>query len=333
MGPNGAGKTAILEAIYVAATSRSFRAPRLEACLRRGAADGFRVELECGAAPRRRLELAWSATAGRQRTLDGKSARLAEQLAAFPLLAWTQAESELVWGPPEVRRRFFDRGLVLARPAMVASLGRYERALGEKRALLAAGGGSRQLAAWNDLLARHGAEIAAARAALLRELAAGLGAAAAASGLALPELALRYRPSLPEAQAGEAALAAALRAAESAERARRQPVLGPHRDEIEILWDGAAARERASAGEAKALGLLLLAALARHLAALGREPALLVDDADAALDRERLDGLVRALAGFRRLVVSSSRPEVWPAAAGLATVAVTGLGGASGGGS
>ena len=230
---------------------------------------------EIGAAERT-LALGWRAGAGRERSLDGKTVRLGEQLAAFPLLAWTEAESALVAGGPSLRRRFFDRGMVLERPALLASLGRYERALAEKRALLAASGGTRSLAAWNELLAREGAVVAAAA---------------------------------------------------NEERARRQPLLGPHRDEIEILWDGAPARRAASAGERKAIGLLLVAALARRLGeSAAGAPALLLDDADAELDRPRLARLLAAFEGFRRLLVSSNRPEVWPAAAGLTRVAVEALG-------
>ncbi|MCM2270069.1 MAG: DNA replication and repair protein RecF, partial [Thermoanaerobaculia bacterium] len=102
-------------------------------------------------------------------------------MAAFPLLVWTEAESALVAGPPAVRRRFFDRGLVLERPALLERLGRYERALGEKRALLSAGGAAGELAAWNELLASEGAAIAAARAAFVAAIGAELAHAVAAT--------------------------------------------------------------------------------------------------------------------------------------------------------
>lgn len=328
VGGNGAGKTTLLEAIYLAATSRSFRTARLEECARRGR-DAFHVALDTGGEPRHELAAGWSAAAGRTRSLDGKGGRLSEQIAAFPLLVWTEAESALVGGPPAVRRRFFDRGLVLERPALLARLGRFERALGEKRALLARGGGARELAAWNELLGAEGAAIAAARAAFVGAIGDELVRAVAATGLALPAIELAYRPSPAAALAGEAAYTEALAAAAAAELARRQPLAGAQRDEIEIRWDGAAARRSASAGERKAVGMLLLAALAAHLTARGAAPTLLLDDADTELDRGRLARLLAAFAPFSRLVVSSNRPEVWPAAAALETVDVEALASAS----
>jgi DNA replication and repair protein RecF len=284
------------------------------------------VLASAGEAPHHELTLGWSAAVGRERALDGKSGRLSAQLAAFPLLVWTEAESALVDGPPAVRRRFFDRGLVIERPALLAELGRYERALGEKRALLARGGaGGGELAAWNELLAGSGATLAAARAGFLAGLAGALHAALAATGLELPAIALRYRPSPATALGGAGEIFAALERAAATELARRQPLVGAQRDEIEILWDGAAARRSASAGERKAVGLLLVAALAQRLADGGRAPALLLDDADTELDRGRLERLLAAFAPFPRLLVSSNRPEVWPATAGLASVDVAAL--------
>jgi recombinational DNA repair ATPase RecF len=67
----------------------------------------------------------------------------------------------------------------------------------------------------------------------------------------------------------------------------------------------------ASAGERKALGLLLVAAQAVVLRAGGRQPLLLLDDADAELDRRALACLWQALPESAQLFASSNRPEAW----------------------
>jgi len=323
VGPNGAGKTTLLEALYLASTGRSFRAPRLEVCARRGT-EAFAVFAEVGRAPRRKLGLAWRRDSGVERTLDGKSATAGEQLAALPLLVWTHAESELISGPPELRRRFFDRGLVHLRPALLESLGRYQAALREKRALLASRRGEeRQLSAWNEILGRHGWEIARARGELVEGLGTVLERLRTIADL--PPLSLRYRPSPPAATESAESLARALEKRGREERERGQPLAGPHRDEIEVLWDGAEARRMTSAGERKATGLLLLVALATRLGEAGRAPALLVDDADTELDATRLARLTKTFAPFTSVVATSNRPEVWPASAGLETIDVGAL--------
>lgn len=324
-GPNGAGKTSLLEAIYLAATTRSFRTTRLEPCLRRGGATAFRVRLEVGSQPRRELTIDWSAQQ-RRRSLDGRQASLAEHLAVLPVLAWSQADNELLTGAAGVRRRFFDRGMVQQRPALMATLTRYQKAVQAKRALLA-GGGSDGLEAWNELLAREGAALAAARALAAAEIARELADLVARHAPDLPPPGLAYRPATPAALEGEAPLLAELVVASGRERASGRALVGPHRDEFELLWDGAPARLAASAGERKALGLLLLAAQARVTSAAGRAPLLLLDDADAELDRERLARVVAAFTGFAQVIATSNRPAVWDATAQLEIESVEGLAG------
>lgn len=323
LGANGAGKTSLLEAIYLAATTRSFRSAQLATCIRRGS-EGFFVAATVGREPARRLAVGVGAS-GRHRSLDEKRTPLAEHLAVLPTLAWTAAEAELVAGAPAIRRRFLDRGLVHLKPTLLGDLGRYERALAEKRALLARGGRG-DLAAWNELLARHGAALAAGRAGLVAALARELEAAAGEVEPALPPLSLTYRPSPETATAGEGALLEALSRAQGEERRRGRPTIGPHRDELEIGWAGAPAREVASAGERKALGLLLQVALARRLAAVGKEPLLLVDDADAELDGARLAALLPLYDAFAHVLLTSNRSEIWPARDGVARLVVGGAG-------
>lgn len=137
VGDNGAGKTSLLEAVYLAATTRSFRTHQLAACTRRGAG-GFFVGATVGTTPRRELALGL-ALGERTRTLDGKATPLGEHLAVLPTLSWTQADHELLAGAPALRRRFLDRGLVHRQPGALEAIGRYERALAEKRTLLARG--------------------------------------------------------------------------------------------------------------------------------------------------------------------------------------------------
>jgi DNA replication and repair protein RecF len=143
---------------------------------------------------------------------------------------------------------------------------------------------------------------------------------ASASGdhpsLGLPEIELRYHPSPPQGLEGPAAIAAVLDKAVERERRRQQPLLGPQRDELEILWGGHELRRVASAGERKALSLLLLAAHGRVVEAAGRQPVYLLDDADAELAPSSVAAVWsvfarRVAATGGQLFASSNRPQVW----------------------
>lgn len=309
LGPNGAGKTTVLEAVYLLSTTRSFRTAQLGDCCRHGAA-GFHLGGDAGDTGRAHLEVGWARGGARHRRLDGRESALAEHLAVQPVLAWTAAESALLAGPPAVRRRFLDRALIAWRPASFATLARYGKALAAKRALLAAGE-RLGLDAWNELLAREGAALAAGRSELVEALRQELTPLIAEAGFADFGLAVTYRPNPESALEGETALHAALVDATEREIRRGLPLLGPHRDEIEIRMEEHEARRVASAGERKALGLLLLAAQARLLARRGRRPLLLLDDADTELDAARLAAVWRPLAASEQILATSNRPEVW----------------------
>lgn len=321
LGANGAGKTSILEAVYVLATTRSFRTSRLVECRRHGTS-GFFLSGEIEREARWHLEVADSET-GRHRRVNGDTRGLADHLAALPVLSWSEADQGLITGGPESRRRFVDRGILGERPAALEVLGRYRKTLGQKRALLArAEGGS--LDAWNRLLARSGAELVALRSRVVDELSKTFHALREAAELDLPPVELRYRPSPPEALGGEEPFFERLARMREREIATRRVLVGPHRDEIAVLWPESEVRRQASAGERKAIGLTLLAAQAKHLAKAGREPLLLLDDLDTELDERRL-GLVWGLFNdFRQLFVSSNRPVVWQSLGELRTWRVAG---------
>ncbi len=374
LGGNGAGKTSLLEAIYVLATTRSFRAGQVVDCVAHGANE---LELWGEVETDRRAALAVSVREGvRQRSVNGKPTSLADHLAVLPVVAWATVETGVLVGAPGARRRFMDRGVVATRPAALETLGRYREALRQKRELLARNGTGIEI--WNELLAATAAEVIRLRAAYVdalrvelatvlaevgevREITAGAGAEAAASavplpgvpaaeallfgtgnvgaaagiaspgshlgghpgsypaaaaGLRLADIELRYQPSPPQGLEGAAAIAAVLDKAIERERRRQQPLLGPHRDELEILWNGHELRRVASAGERKALSLLMLAAHGRVVEAAGRQPIYLLDDADAELAPPSVAAVwsvfaKRVAATGGQLFARSNRPQVW----------------------
>jgi DNA replication and repair protein RecF len=309
LGGNGAGKTSLLEAIYVLATTRSFRAAQIADCARHGTA-AFHLRGEVETDRRATLEVGWS-DGVRSRAVNGKATTLAEHLAVLPVVAWTAAEAQVIVGTPGARRRFLDRGVIGIRPSALEILGRYREALGQKRELLAREEAGVEI--WNQLLATTAAEVIALRSGYVEKLRQALAAVLAFTETALPfpPVEIHYRPSPVRGLEGPEAIASALEKIADRERRRRMPLLGPHRDDLEILWGGHDVRRVASAGERKALSLLLLAAHGRVVESAGRSPVYLLDDADAELAPATLHVLWGVFAGVRQLFASSNRPQVW----------------------
>ncbi len=307
LGANGAGKTSLLEAIYLLATTRSFRTSRVADCCRHGCQQ-YHVGGEVDSGRRVRLDFDWRG-GQRDRSVNGGRTSLADYLGVLSIVCWTVADAEVLVGPPMARRRFLDRGVLGLKPAAIEVLSRYRQALQEKRRLLQRGGS--ELEAWNQVLAAAAAELVRLRSVYVDRLSRTLSRLLEEGSLGLGAIELRYRCSLRSGLDGPSAILEELMAARDRERALQQPILGPHRDDLSIRWDGHELRRVASVGERKSLGLALLAAHGQVLAEAGREPVYLLDDADTELDGERLKALWRVFGPVRQLFATSNRPQIW----------------------
>ena len=304
----------LLEAIYLLATTRSFRTAQLTDCAHHTSRE-FHLEGEIEGDQRIHLEMGLSST-GRYRSLNGSMTSLVDHLRALPVVAWTEEERGVVSGPPDKRRRFVDQGIVGTRPAALETLARFRRTLFQKRRLLTSGSGQ-GLGSWNELLASSAAELMGLRRGYLQQLSAAIEEVLASTDLDLPEIRLEYRPSIQVEGDEPAEVRLELERAEANERREGRPLVGPQRDEVRIFWGSHGVRQVGSAGERKVLGLLLTAARGRVLELAERSPVYLLDDADSELDRSRLTSVWQAFEGADQVFVSSSRPDVWSADSGV----------------
>jgi DNA replication and repair protein RecF len=240
----------------------------------------------------------------------------------------------LVKGDPGERRRYLDDLLVQSAPRYAGVRSDYERVVKQRTALLksarARPPGNRPmlgaLDAWDEQLARTGAELMAGRlelAGALRPLAVKAYASISGDECAVE---ITYRPSLPdktEPAADQEQLAASLREAlagsRGAELERGVCLVGPHRDELELRVGELPARGYASHGESWSLALALRLAGYDLLCSAGPwgagdDPILLLDDVFAELDGDRRDRLATVAAAAEQVLVTAAVPADLPAA-------------------
>jgi DNA replication and repair protein RecF len=317
LGANGHGKTNLLEALYYPVLCRSFR----------GASDqevgcfggpGFHVELQVssnGALPSADVCLTTTYTAAQRRkriTVGSEEiTRVSDAVGLCLAVAFLPADVGLATGPATDRRRYLDRLLSLAGRQYLLALSRYRAALAQRNSALRQH--RPELAqAFDGVLADAGAAVVARRLAWLD----GAGARFAAELACLGErqaVSLRYRGR--RELADPAAWTEALAAAAPRDRARGTTTVGPHRDDLVLELDGRPLREVGSTGQqrtaAVALKLLELDTLGD---ARGTEPALLLDDVFAELDRERQERLALRLseAPGRQVFVTAPRRDELP---------------------
>lgn len=334
VGRNGAGKTNLIEAIGYLATLGSHRVAA-DAPLIRIGAERARV---AGAvvSDGRALTIEVDITAGKAnkaRINKAPQRRARDILGLVRTVLFAPEDLALVRGDPGDRRRFLDELLVMRAPRLAGVKADYDKILKQRSTLLKSAGAARRagsqlatLDVWDEHLAVAGSELLAARLSLVDELRPHVAAsyAAIAPGSAAADIA--YRTALfaqdTAIEIGDAAaavdarprdpvaLAVALRA--EMQRLRAQELergvclVGPHRDDMDILLHGGPAKGFASHGESWSLALALRLASFRLLQGDGIEPILLLDDVFAELDTARRDTLTEIAAEAEQAIVTAA---------------------------
>lgn len=329
LGKNGQGKTSLLEAISTLALMRSPRSGSLGDCAawgeqRMGVAGhlldkGGETDMELRA-ERQPESDRWV----RRLRQGGEAVQPRQLLGRFRVVLFWPEDLLLVKGGPEPRRRLLDVVLSQLSSKYSESTGRYRRALVHRNALLHRvrdGLATREeLRPWTEALVEHGAAVMTER----KRYLATVEPVAAEAALRIGEVAefqLRYRPglgkALPGGEIGEPAdaLRRALERSAAEELARAQCVVGPHRDDFEILLGGQPARQFASQGQQRTVVLALkVAEVRQHLSIGGETPLLLLDDVFSELDRDRRAGLIKLLseelAVEQTLITATEDPEI-----------------------
>jgi DNA replication and repair protein RecF len=332
VGDNGHGKTNLLEAVAYLRLLRSWRGARDADVVRFGAA-GFHVRatLEPPALVRA-VAVGYERASRRKRALlDGvEQPRLADALGALPSVCFAPADVGLVADGPGERRRFLDVALALTSRAYLQALQVYRAALARRNAALreAQRGGrpgadaTARVAVWEPALAEHGATLVRARHAWVAAHAEPFGVLCKAIGEEAP-VTMRYQgPVTQDAHANdEGALRDALAAQFETQRAqelrRGVTLVGPHRDELQLLLGGRELRTFGSAGQQRTAAIALRmresATVRMHL---GAPPLLLLDDPFAELDVRRATAILELLAveGIGQVLLAVPRAEEIPAA-------------------
>lgn len=326
VGPNGQGKTNLLEAIYYFRFGRSFRA-QVDAELISFDAPFCRVQIDCSFADGHAESFAFSierreARAAKSIKVNGELLpRRADLAGRFPAVLFGPHDLRVVSGEPEHRRRFLDMIGTMTDPGYLRTATDYRRIVEQRNAALKARASRDEMAAWNERLVAAGADFVVRRRALTHAIEHEM--QAQATDLESPfEFAMRYESSLlrdaPLADVAE--VVGAFReqvAAVAGEESRRGVTLvGPHRDDVELVMDGHDLRRFGSQGQRRLLAVLLKFSEMHYLERELREPCvLLLDDVFSEFDEAIMAKLQRLLDGARQVFVTSPVAMATPSGA------------------
>ena len=325
-GENGQGKSNLLEAVYLLAIGKSYRAVTERDLVSWQAAEagGYAIVAAALDGPRGPLELRvgldcreGNATA-KQVRVNGAPKRTSDLVGTMGAVLFAAEDIELVSGPPSGRRRYLDVLLAQVSRRYVQTLSRYHRVLAQRNTLLRAMREGRaeeaELAFWDDALVKEGAAVLGERWSSMAALAAFI--ASAFERLSPQDaLSIAYAGTAaePEDGDGQRALWEALRASRDRERARGMTVVGPHRDDLRLLLNGVEAARHASRGQARLAALAMRLGEARLLAERrGDQPLLLLDDALSELDERRRRLVLEEACCYPQTIVTTADPHALP---------------------
>lgn len=346
IGSNGVGKTNIVEAIgylgslssHRVSTDRPLIAFDAERALVRGrlvrGSQATSVELEIN-----------GERANRARINRANPVRARDAAGILRTVLFAPEDLALVKGDPSNRRRFLDELMVQLVPHHAGVRADYDRVLKQRNALLKSIRGGRLTAAhvatldvWDQHLAGVGSQLLHARLAVLTRL--------------LPHMQKAYRELTDGSKIADAVYRSSLVGSVSEEDRGREPaaedlsplsvdalterflaalmdqrgretergisLVGPHRDEVELLLGRALVKGYASHGETWSMALALRLGsyylLTDDDQTPGSSPVLILDDVFAELDTERRNRLASVVAGAEQVLVTAAVGDDVPAA-------------------
>jgi DNA replication and repair protein RecF len=335
-GENGQGKTNWLEAIYTLATTKSFKTPKLQEAIQFGEELAIiRGTVRQSAEIHRTLQVA---VQGNVKTLivNGKKETIHRYLGELHAVVFNADELEIVRGLPDARRKFLDAGITAIYPPFVQTLTDYNRVIRQKNSLLQSAQENEfslektaeMLEPWNEQLIHLAARIHKARIRYVERLNEVLEKRL----FGREELSIRYASSLEgkgDLSDYAALLTERLKLRVQAELVAGHALVGTHRDDLDILFDGRDLRKFGSSGQQRsALLILQLANIAVYHSQHQEYPLFLLDDVDAELDYKRIGQLLEYLSDKTQTFVTTSKESFVEKFGGAAAKVFTVSGGA-----
>ena len=343
-GTNAQGKTTLLEAIYLLAIARSYRAENerevvnFQSAAEGGQAlvggviekDGERLAVYVGyqSVPNGAVPQVAERAAGTKGYTVRKEIRVsrvrktaAELVGMVNSVLFTAEDIQLVLGPPTGRRRYLDILISQADNLYLKGLQRYQRVVQQRNQLLRhvrdGRAGADELVFWDGELVREGAWLTWKRHEAMKTLHPWCAQRHRELSGQDEEFRLEYRPSVPVGEDPttdpatiEENFREVLAAAEAKERATAVTAAGPHRDDFSLLIDQVDMGTFASRGQARTIGLTLRLAEAAYLSSVRQEaPIILLDDVLSEMDSSRRLRVMELVTQYQQVLITTTDLE------------------------
>lgn len=304
VGPNASGKTNLLEAILVTAQGGSYRVK--DADLVQFNAPWARLDAQTDDGDRV-VKLTPHEVVRKSYLINDQPLRRLALNRTLPVVLFEPDHLRLVGGSPERRRAYLDELLSQTSPTYSTQLRQYKQALVQRNALLKRRPAQleQQLFPWNLKLSQLAGSLVAARVALIVEMASLVTELYKTLSRTGTDVQLSYSSECNLEQY-ETSMLQQLENRLQLDLERGFTSRGPHRDDLQILFEGRPSTITASRGETRtavlAMKIVELELLERHRE---KKPLLLLDDVFSELDGARRHALTDYLSRYQTFITTT----------------------------
>jgi DNA replication and repair protein RecF len=328
IGSNGQGKTNLVEAISYCSTLSSHRVSQDLPLVK---SDQPRAIVRTGVKYLDRtnwLEVEiWPSKTNKAKLNGSECKKTKEILGILQTITFSPEDLILVKGDPGDKRHFLDELLVQKSSSYAGVKSDYDRVLKQRNALLKSAGPARKnnldsvlatLDVWNDQLVNFGSQIIFARNQIINELLPYVSKSYAELAPTSKALNIKYLPNVATESMTQTDLVVAmkekLQERQQDELDRGLTLVGPHRDDMEVMIGELPAKGYASHGESWSVALALKLASFDLLKATSPagDPVLILDDVFAELDAARRNQLILRVKNVEQVLITAAVMEDVP---------------------
>ncbi|MDB5170483.1 MAG: replication and repair protein RecF, partial [Candidatus Saccharibacteria bacterium] len=305
VGPNASGKTNLLEAVLVLARGGSYRASDADLI-------GFdqpwaRLDAHMVNNSVRTVKIVDEPKLVKSYEIEGKTYKRLSLGLSLPVVLFEPNHLQLLSGGPERRRTYLDDLLEQTTPGYGTLRRQYKRALAQRNSLLKQPGSlvATQIFPWNLRLSELAGQIVRHRTALVEQMSESIDSLYKELSQTNTAVSVVYESGWP-ADVYETSLLKKLEASLELDRLRGFTASGPHREDLQVQFDGRPTAETASRGETRTAVLALkIIELKIIEAARSVTPMLLLDDVFSELDGKRRHALTDYLAPYQTFITTT----------------------------
>lgn len=310
-GQNGMGKTNLLDAVYFLSFCKSAGNPidsqnichDADFFVIQGfyeAADGTPEEIYCGMKRRQKKQF---------KRNKKEYTRLSDHIGFLPLVMVSPADSELIAGGSDERRRFMDVVISQYDKEYLDALIRYNKALVQRNTLLKSEQPVEEelFLVWEEMMAQAGEVVFRKREAFIREFIPIFQSFYSFISQDREKVGLSY-----DSHARDASLLEVLKESRARDQIMGYSLRGVHKDELNMLLGDFPIKREGSQGQNKTYLVALKLAQFDFLKRAGTTvPLLLLDDIFDKLDASRVEQIIKLVAGdsFGQIFITDTNRE------------------------